>query len=52
MIDAIIAGVVLLAGAALAARRRRGGSLPPDPFGPGEPKLAPTEHPDKDRAVS
>jgi hypothetical protein len=50
-IGAIIAGVVLLAGAALAARRRRGGSLPPDPFGPGDPKLAPTEHSDKDRAV-
>jgi hypothetical protein len=50
-IGAIIAGVVFLAGAAFAVRRRRGGSLPPDPFGPGEPKLAPTDHSDKDRAV-
>jgi hypothetical protein len=50
-IGAIIAGVVLLAAAALAARRRRGGSLPLDPFGPGEPELAPTEHADTDRAV-
>jgi hypothetical protein len=51
-IGAIIAGFALLAGAAFAARRRRGGSLPPDPFGPGEPQLAPTEQPEEDRAVS
>jgi hypothetical protein len=50
-IGAIFAGVVLLAGAALAARRRRGGSLPADPFGPGEPNLSPTEYPEEDRAV-
>jgi hypothetical protein len=50
-IGAMIAGVVLLAGAALAARRRRGGSLPPDPFGPGEPQLAPAEQPEQDRAL-
>jgi hypothetical protein len=51
-IGAIIAGVVLSAAVALAARRRRGGSLPPDPFGPGEPQLASTEQPEEDRAVS
>ena len=50
-IGAMIAGVVLLTGGALAARRRRGGSLPPDPFGPGEPQLAPAEQPEQDRAL-
>jgi hypothetical protein len=48
---AIVAAGALLTGAAFATRRRRGGTLPPDPFGPGEPKLAPTEQPEKDRAV-
>jgi hypothetical protein len=50
-IGGIIAAVLLLAGAALATRRRRVGSLPPDPFGPGEPNLSAAEHPEKDRAV-
>lgn len=36
-IGAIGAGIVLLAGVVLAMRRRRIGSLPSDPFGPGEP---------------
>ena len=49
-IGAIVAGVVLLAGAALALRRRRVGSLPPDPFGPGEPRLVTAEHPEQDPA--
>jgi hypothetical protein len=43
--------VVLLAGAALTARRRHERSLPPDPFGPGEPQVAPTDQLEKDRAV-
>ena len=47
-----VAAVVLLTGAALAIRRRRAGSLPPDPFGAGEPKLAHAEHPEQDRAVN
>jgi hypothetical protein len=46
-LGAIVAGVVLLAGAALVIRRRPVGSLPPDPFGPGEPKLSPTDHQDR-----
>ena len=49
-LGAIVAGVMLLAGAALAIRRRRVGSLPPDPFGTGEPKLVAVEHPQQDRA--
>jgi hypothetical protein len=48
----IAAGVVLLAGAALAVRRRRVGSLPPDPFGPGEPELAADEYREQDRAAT
>lgn len=40
------AGVVLLMGAAFALRWRRRGSLPPDPFGPGEPELAAAEQPE------
>jgi hypothetical protein len=49
---AIVAAGALLTGAAFATRRRRGGTLPLDPFGPGEPKLAPTEQPEKDRATA
>jgi hypothetical protein len=50
---AIIAGIVLLIGAALAIHRRRLGTIPPDPFGPGGAELiARTEHPEKERAVS
>ena len=51
-IGTIAAIFLLLTGAALATRRRRAGSLPPDPFGPGEPRLAPTEHPEHDRAAT
>jgi hypothetical protein len=48
---AIVAAGALLTGAAFATRRRRRRTLPPDPFGPGDPTLAPTEQPEKDRAV-
>jgi hypothetical protein len=51
-IGGVSAGVALLAGAALAARRRRAGSLPADPFGPGEPDVSSAEHPEEDRALS
>jgi hypothetical protein len=51
-LGAIVAGVVLLAGATLAIRRRRVGSLPPDPFGPGEPELAAADHPEQHLTVS
>jgi hypothetical protein len=51
-IGAIVAGVVLMAGAALATRRRRVGSLPPDPFGPGEPEVAADEYREQDRAAT
>jgi hypothetical protein len=47
----VVAAGALLTGAAFATRRRRAATLPADPFGPGEPKLAPTEQPEKDRAV-
>ena len=50
-LGAIVAGIVLLVGAALALRRRRRGSLPPDPFGPGEPELAAAEDPEQHLAV-
>jgi hypothetical protein len=42
-IGAIIAGIVLTVGTALGIRRRRVGSLPPDPFGAGEPDGATAE---------
>jgi hypothetical protein len=45
-----VVGVALLAGTALAVRRRRGGSLPADPFGPGEPDVSMTEQPGGDHA--
>jgi hypothetical protein len=51
-VGAIIAGVLLAAVAALGIRRRRVGSLPPDPFGPGEPDVATAEHAEKESAVS
>jgi hypothetical protein len=50
-VGATLVGVVLLGGAAVATRRRRVRSLPPDPFGPGEPDLDATEHPEKERVV-
>jgi hypothetical protein len=52
VLGALVAGAVLLPGVALAIRRRRVGSLPPDPFGPGEPELAAGEHREQDRAVT
>jgi hypothetical protein len=51
-IGAIVAGIVLLAGAALAMRRRHVGSLVPDPFGPGEPELADDEYREQDHAAA
>jgi hypothetical protein len=51
-IGAIIAGVLLVAGMALWIRRRRVGSLPPDPFGPGEPDVATAEPADQNRALT
>jgi hypothetical protein len=51
-IGGIVAGVVLMAGAGLGIRRRRLGSLPADPFGPGEPELSATEHPEQHLTVS
>jgi hypothetical protein len=51
-IGAIVAGFLLLASAALVLRWRRGGSLPPDPFGPGEPKVEEAEDRDHHRAVT
>ena len=53
-IGGVVAAVVLLtgAGAGVAIRRRHRASLPADPFGPGEPKLARAEHPEEDRVVS
>jgi hypothetical protein len=50
-LGAIVAVVVLMAGTGLAIRRRRRGSLPPDPFGPGEPELAAAEHPEQHLAI-
>jgi hypothetical protein len=50
-LGALAAALGLGAGAALAIRRRSARSLPPDPFGPGEPKLAPTEQPERERAI-
>jgi hypothetical protein len=52
VIGAFVAVVMLTAGAGLAIRRRRGGSLPPDPFGPGKPEIAATEDPDQHLTVS
>jgi hypothetical protein len=46
-IGAILAAVALMAGAGFSIRWRRGGSLPPDPFGPGKPELAAAEEPDQ-----
>jgi hypothetical protein len=51
-IGAIFAGVLLTAITALGIRRRRAGSLPPDPFGPGEPDVATAESPDQNRALT
>jgi hypothetical protein len=48
---AIVAAGALLTGLAFATRRRRRGTLPADPFGPGEPMLAPTEQPEEDPRV-
>jgi hypothetical protein len=52
VIGAIVAAVVLTAGAGLAIRRRRLGSLPPHPFGPSEPELATAEPPEQHLTVS
>lgn len=51
-LGAIGAGFLLLVSAALATRQRRARSLPPDPFGPGEPTVESAEQPDRDRVVT
>jgi hypothetical protein len=51
-IVAILAAVALTAGAGFSIRWRRTESLPPDPFGPGEPELAAAEEPEQHLTVS
>ena len=51
-IGAILAAVALMAGTGFAIRWRRRGSLPPDPFGPGEPEIAAAEARDQHLTVS
>ena len=51
-IGAILAAVALMAGTGFAIRWRRRGSLPPDPFGPGEPEIAAAEERDQHLTVS
>jgi hypothetical protein len=50
-LGAIIAVVVLAPLAAFGFRRRRAGSLPPDPFGPGEPDFATADYPERESSV-
>jgi hypothetical protein len=52
-IGAIVVGSVLLVGTAFGLRRRRQtASLPPDPFGPGEPKAEEETEPERDRVAT
>jgi hypothetical protein len=51
-IGAIVAAVMLMAGAGFSIRWRRRGSLPPDPFGPGKPDIAAAEEPEQHLTVS